>query len=100
MSKYRKKPVVIDAEIYTQGIEDGFLCLAYGKHEVSECTFNCCNEKGYRDKCKEEIRAVPYIKTLEGKMLISRGDFIITGVKGERYPCKSDIFELTYDLVQ
>jgi len=39
-----------------------------------------------------------YIDTLEGRMLASIGDYIITGVNGEQYPCKPDIFEKTYDL--
>jgi hypothetical protein len=37
------------------------------------------------------------IETLEGTMLAMPGDWIITGVKGERYPCKPDIFEATYE---
>ena len=37
------------------------------------------------------------INTLEGKMLASPGDWIITGVNGEQYPCKPDIFQKTYD---
>lgn len=37
------------------------------------------------------------IKTLEGEHLASDGDYIIKGIKGEFYPCKPDIFELTYD---
>lgn len=41
-----------------------------------------------------------YIPTLEGLMLASPGDYIITGVDGEEYPCKPDIFEKTYDLVE
>jgi hypothetical protein len=40
------------------------------------------------------------ISTLEGDMLASVGDFIIKGVKGEFYPCKPDIFEQTYDIVE
>jgi hypothetical protein len=39
------------------------------------------------------------IHTLEGDMIASPGDWIITGVKGETYPCKPDIFEETYELV-
>ena len=38
------------------------------------------------------------IKTLEGNMKVSKGDFIIKGVQGESYPCKPDIFHATYDL--
>lgn len=40
------------------------------------------------------------IDTLEGKMLAFPGDWIITGVNGEQYPCKPDIFEKTYMLVK
>lgn len=36
------------------------------------------------------------IDTLEGKMKASPGDWIITGVNGEKYPCKPDIFKKTY----
>lgn len=39
------------------------------------------------------------IKTLEGNMLVKVGDWIIRGVKGEFYPCKPDIFEMTYEKV-
>ena len=44
---------------------------------------------------KEQI-----IHTLEGDMKADIGDYIITGVKGEQYPCKPDIFEQTYELVE
>ena len=70
MPKYRKKPVVIDAEQYSAGLEDGF-------------------ENGR-----------PYIKTLEGRMYIRPDDWILTGVFGERYPCRPDIFEATYEEVK
>lgn len=39
------------------------------------------------------------IETLEGVMFADKGDWIIKGVKGEFYPCKSDIFELSYEEV-
>lgn len=39
------------------------------------------------------------IKTLEGKIVADRGDYIIKGVHGELYPCKPDIFAETYDIV-
>lgn len=40
------------------------------------------------------------IDTLEGVMTASPGDWIITGVQGEQYPCRPDIFELTYEEVE
>ena len=44
---------------------------------------------------KEEI-----IITLEGNMLAQVGDWIITGIKGERYPCKDEIFKASYDPIE
>ena len=44
----------------------------------------------------EEIK----IKTLEGTMKANKGDYIITGVKGEQYPCKPDVFKETYEEVK
>lgn len=40
------------------------------------------------------------IHTLEGDMIASLGDWIITGINGEKYPCKPDIFEETYEKVE
>lgn len=89
--KYRKKPVVIEAEVYKPGMEDGIWCQRYRKDcdEVDTSVDSDC------DKCK----SIPYIDTLEGPHMISPGDYIITGVEGERYPCKPDIFKQTYELV-
>jgi hypothetical protein len=42
----------------------------------------------------------PVIETLEGNMRTKIGDYIIKGVAGEFYPCKPDIFEGTYELVE
>lgn len=40
------------------------------------------------------------IPTLEGEMKAAAGDYIITGVNGEKYPCKPDIFKKTYELAE
>jgi hypothetical protein len=47
----------------------------------------------------EQVTATQEIVTLEGTMCAEPGDWIITGVKGERYPCKDDIFRATYERV-
>ena len=39
------------------------------------------------------------IHTLEGDMRANPGDYIITGIRGEEYPCKKEIFEASYELV-
>lgn len=62
-----------------------------------------CKRKKYRkaplvvEAYKAEKEMI--IHTLEGDMKASVGDYIITGVNGEQYPCKPDIFEKTYELV-
>jgi hypothetical protein len=91
MAKYRKKPIIIDAEVYRPGLEDGFNTYSIGGQFT-----------GYFDKngALPKNNRIPAIKTLEGVMEISEGDYIITGVKGERYPCKPDIFHATYELVE
>ena len=74
--KYRKKPVVIDAVQFTGDIfVHPAIMRAPGDNEL------------------------PYIETLEGKMIVRDGDWIITGIKGEAYPCKPDIFEASYEPV-
>lgn len=40
-----------------------------------------------------------YIDTLEGRMKADKGDWIVTGIKGEQYPVKPDIFEKTYSAI-
>ncbi len=40
------------------------------------------------------------VETLEGPLKVTAGDFIITGVKGEKYPYKPDIFAATYEPVE
>lgn len=80
--KYRKKPVVIDAfRFRIDNIPDWFMD---GVSDLSIVT--------YYDFC--------HIHTLEGKMTGRTGDWIIRGVKGECYPCKPDIFEMTYELAE
>lgn len=48
----------------------------------------------------EDLKPWGYIETLEGKMEVNVGDWIIKGVKGEFYPCKDDIFRATYEPVE
>ena len=45
------------------------------------------------------VRAAVAIRTLEGDMIVSPGDYVIRGVQGEFYPCKPDVFEATYERV-
>ncbi len=47
-----------------------------------------------------QIDTEMYIDTLEGVMKASPGDWIVTGVDGEKYPVKPDIFEKTYEIIR
>ncbi|MEG0380555.1 MAG: hypothetical protein RR603_02515 [Kurthia sp.] len=94
MTKYRKKPVVIEAFRWTGGhdqTEDPeWINEAIGNNIVRiKLAKNPHNEK-----------PVMSIRTLEGVMTAQPGDFIIRGVQGEIYPCKPDIFEQTYEKVE
>lgn len=78
--KYRKKPVVIEA-------------IKFNGNNYKEC------EEFIGKGNYDNTLNYPNIKTLEGTMAVSVGDYIIKGVKGEFYPCKPDIFEMTYEPV-
>jgi len=80
--KYRKKPVVVEAfRIGHQEPPDWYVNSdAYATWDVDQ-------------------QPHEFIPTLEGDMEVKVGDWVIKGVKGELYPCKHDIFEMTYEAV-
>ena len=77
---YRKKPVAIQTVIWTGD----------NVTEMVEFSPNCFTY--HRDNI-----ITLQIVTLEGTMTATIGDYIIKGIKGEVYPCKPDIFLLTYE---
>jgi hypothetical protein len=86
--KFRKKPIVIEAEQFFReklpwpnGVKgEDYFCPMLRYPLIGNST--------------------SWITTLEGDLDVSEGDWIITGVKGEKYPCKPDIFEATYEKVE
>jgi len=85
--KYRKKPVVIDAFQYyflpTEGLPPTEMPFWFLAALLAGTIFR------QDDKV--------FIKTLEGNLTVSNGDFIIRGVQGELHACKPDIFAATYE---
>jgi hypothetical protein len=83
VARYRKKPVVVEAFQHRAGEQDCSLApdVIAGNVRYAE-------------------DGTVIIRTLEGEMLARPGDYIIRGVKGELYPCKSDIFLATYEDVE
>lgn len=70
-----KKPIIIEAEQFIENSNDGWPNGVYkDSHSIT----------GFM------------IDTLEGKYHVREGDYIITGIQGERYPCKEDIFQDSY----
>lgn len=79
---YIKRPVKIQA-------------IQYTGENLQECKSFCGeNIKSFL----QQTQLIVNILTLEGRMTVSLGDYIIQGIAGEYYPCKPDIFEKTYEI--
>lgn len=83
--KFRKKPVVIEAEQFL----------------ATKQSFDRVMSLGNIDWKPGEMGSETFtITTLEGDHLVRKGDWVIRGVQGEFYPCKQGIFEATYEKVE
>ena len=108
--KFRKKPVVVEVERWWQVTYDReaghginpedmpiyHLDVGYYRRpeEPEHAGLTVCHH------CEKTMHDHGWIDTLEGGHVVCPGDWIITGIKGEKYPCKPDIFEATYELVK
>lgn len=116
--KYRKKPIVVDAvqwfkngdhpEDYlewTDGFENEEL-VEFSPEYQQDMNWEGQLVRYYRNPdddgarpctaCDQIMHRHGWIETAEGGHIVCPGDYIITGVQGERYPCKPSIFEATY----
>lgn len=110
MAKYRKKPVVVEAEQwFKNGDHSQDACyyiddkspdrfLSQGKL-VRYCRTPELDGQNKCKKCNNIMHLHGWVDTLEGGHIVCPGDWIIQGVQGELYPCKPDIFEATYEKV-
>jgi hypothetical protein len=120
--RYKKKPVVVEAtqwwkngdhpDDYSEGrviLEEGEVVLICGEEaKRHDCEgqvvryFRHPSVPGQRQckHCGRIMHEHGWIDTLEGGHIVCPGDYIITGVKGERYPCKPNIFDETYEPVK
>lgn len=87
MAQYRKKPVVVEAVQWT------------GENLPELEQFMQSSKREYFVEYRAWKNTL-HIRTLEGIMAASPGDYIIKGVNGEFYPCKPDIFAKTYEEVK
>lgn len=94
--KFRKKPITIDAVRV-----NAVLLNAASNWDAMPFWLR----QAYDGKNESGVRGITFehdcvsITTLEGTMIASRGDWIVRGVVGEIYPCRSDIFDATYERV-
>ena len=80
--KFRKKPVVIDAVQFRVADKSTHMNVNYSHPQPNGIS---------------SLDGKYWVQTLEGPLIVSDGDWIITGIKGEHYPCKPDIFAATYE---
>lgn len=91
--KYRKKPVVIEAITFDELVEHG---RSNGANIVNGMPWSFTYQGHGITHENDDTYLIP---TSEGTMQMTRGDMLITGVQGEIYPCKLDIFAATYEPV-
>lgn len=89
--KFRKKPVIIEAELVTT-----ILGLMKSEWKSLPQWVKDNYENGNIIPLNDKLN----IRTLEGMMDAGHDDYLIKGVKGEIYPCKKDIFKETYDKIE
>lgn len=94
--KFRKKPVIVDA-IKLENNYDSICNAVEFVFDIRVKTSVIGANATVRDVQERNGLDIP---TLEGTMKASFGDWIIKGVNGEFYPCKPDIFEKTYEVLQ
>lgn len=88
--RYRKKPVEVEAFQWSGETGEIVVPEWFAEYVETQCSPIAQNKFG---------ESVVLIETLEGIMTAEPGDYIIKGVKGELYPCKPDIFHMTYEPV-
>lgn len=94
MSKYVKKPVVVEAVKYNgNNIEE---VKEFMKEQLDKLHFESMDASNLEEGKLSMVDFLA-IQTLEGVMTVSDGDYIIKGVNGEFYPCKPDIFKKKYE---
>ncbi len=110
MAKYRKKPVIIEAhQWFKNGDHPEDDCRIVDMRDVGQDPFLSEGKivRYYRHPvvsgeticghCGQTMHVHGWIDTIEGGHIVCPGDWIITEVAGERYPCKPDIFKRSYD---
>ena len=97
--KFRKKPVVIEAAQWFKNGDHPDDGPATSEGQIVRYFRLPGSDERKCEHCGVRMHEHGWIDTLAGGHNVCPGDWIITGVKGERYPCKPDIFAATYEPV-
>lgn len=97
MAKYRKKPVVINAIKWTGKNVYEIYSFINGKPNNNSCKMAEDRWYDYENSHKDKKWDLKTLESDEETQRADVGDWIIKGVKGEFYPCKPDIFKMTYE---
>ena len=97
--KYIKKPIIVEAYKYDGITRFTVDMIAKRLPEWAREAYNKDIIFFEKAKNKDDLDWLCKIRTLEGIHNVSMGDYIIQGVKGEIYPCKPQIFAMTYEPV-
>lgn len=93
MAKFRKKPIVIEAITFEELVQ-------HGRDQGVPCYNGMPWQFIYANRLiSHENDGCYIIPTLEGNMFMNQDAMLITGIQGEIYPCKRDIFEATYERI-
>lgn len=98
MGFYRKRPVVVEAVLFEDVMFDGtgsFSIFFDTEEDLPKWLRAALTDETVFPVSDDPPQLV--VRTLEGEMLADKGDWIIKGVKGELYPCKPEIFAMTYE---
>ena len=98
MIKAKKRPITVTAFQFNK--KEAEKLINHKPRSDDRRDFVTINNVTFRyETYKTDISAVFIIDTLEGPHVVSDKDFILTGINGEHYPCKPDIFDKTYKIL-
>ena len=87
--KFKKRPAIVEAEIFLPDDNK----FPFEDEDVIKCGLAL----EFKHLVADPDDFIYYIETLEGKMIVSPGDWVVKGVEGEFWPCKPGVFVQTYE---
>ncbi len=94
MAKYKVRVLIVEAEVYAPGMEDGFSCIPL----VSACRWQDNKGKWKQcGKCELDTKKMPFVNASHGRVYIEPGDIIVTEPNGDKQAFDKKEFDATYE---